>query len=715
MDNAKKKRNKKYISWIALGLVVVMLAAMPLMAKSEVEEDGPVATVHSGTVEKGSVSTTLHGGGTLTTEDAEDVTIPSGVKITEFLVKNGDVVTEGTPVATVDKVSVMTAIVEVKETLEYLQEQIESVRNETVSSYVSATAGGRVKEVYAEAGDSVQDVMLRDGALAVLSLDGMMAVQIQRGMDIATGDSVTVKLSDDTEVTGRVESNLNGVITVTIEDEGYEIGEKVMVTTEDGDKVGTGELYIHNAWKATAFTGTVSAVYAKEESTVYSGSTLFTLKDTEFTAELEYLSNQHRDYEELMQDLFKMYQEGALTAPCDGVVSGVDEDSPFLLAAGEGEWELVPLTASTEEKGWTVMLLSAETPSEAPAPDASEPGTGDGTGEGETEGEAATYTGFVATVVEVSTVDNKIKVNVDMNGVTVTKKEDGTWDFGTLDTSNPDNLLPWDEYISVANAADFGEGDTVVIVYDENGNYDVVLVMDASTSLDDVLGGLGDITGGLGGITGGMTGGTGGYGDLSGLMGSMSGLTGVTGTTQETESELFDLDGDVLLTVTPQDTVSLTITLDEQDIAKVSVGQTAEVKVEALKGQTFEAEVTEVSISGTNSGGSSKFTAKLVMDYSENMLDGMSATASLPLYTKMDVLTIPVEALVEDGTKTVVCTALDKETGDPTSPVEVTVGASDGITAEILSGLQLGDTYYYSYYDVLELDTSAEAQKYSFG
>ena len=37
------------------------------------------------------------------------------------------------------------------------------------------------------------------------------------------------------------------------------------------------------------------------------------------------------------------------------------------------------------------------------------------------------------------------------------------------------------------------------------------------------------------------------------------------------------------MTVTPQDTVSLTITLDEQDIALVSLGQTAEIKVEAIR------------------------------------------------------------------------------------------------------------------------------------
>lgn len=96
----------------------------------------------SGTVQTGSVSTGLHGGGTLKAGSTEDIRIPSGVKITEFLVNNGDTVTEGTPLATVDKVTVMSAILELADTLDYLEGQIESDDDETVSSCVTARAGG---------------------------------------------------------------------------------------------------------------------------------------------------------------------------------------------------------------------------------------------------------------------------------------------------------------------------------------------------------------------------------------------------------------------------------------------------------------------------------------------------------------------------------------------------------------------------------------------
>ena len=710
----KKKRRKKVISWVAIALVVALLAAMPLMAKAEIRSDGPVATVYSGAVEKGSISTVLRGGGNLTTKDAQDVKIPSGVKITEFLVKNGDVVAKGDPVARVDKVSVMTAIVEVKETMETLQEQIQDARDDKVSSSVKATAGGRIKQVFAQEGDSVQEVMLEHGALAVLSLDGLMAVEIRRSMDIATGDSVYVTISDGTEVTGRVESNLNGVIVITVEDEGYAVGEAVTVETEDGAKVGAGQLYIYNAWKATAFTGTVSRVSAKVEKEVNAGAALFTLKDTEFAAQLEYLANQHREYEDLMQQLFQMYESETICAPCGGQVSGVEKDSPFLLSGEEGEWEAIPLE-NAREKGWTVMLLSEVTP--APPAPGGEGGKQPGE---ETRPVEGTYMGFAGKVTHIGR--EEIIATMSQLGAEVTPTEEGGWDLSQVDL-DPKNMIHSGMTFAVGQDAGYEVGDIIVVIYDESGEYTVAMAKKANPEPEGndptqpTVPGGSQMPGGTGGGMGSM-GGLGGM-DIGGLMGSMmggmSGMSGMGGTAQEEEEALFDLEGDVLLTVTPQETVSLTITLDEQDIAKVFVGQSAQVKVEALRGQVFEAEVTKVSVSGSNSGGSSKFTAQLELPKAENMLDGMSATASLPLYTRMDVLTVPVKALDQQGARTVVYTALDSETGEPAAPVEVTTGLSDGENVEILTGLQLGDSFYYSYYDTLELDTNAEVSRFTFG
>lgn len=73
------------------------------------------------------------------------------------------------------------------------------------------------------------------------------------------------------------------------------------------------------------------------------------------------------------------------------------------------------------------------------------------------------------------------------------------------------------------------------------------------------------------------------------------------------------LPGDTLMTVTGQEKMTLSIIVDELDISGVFIGQTAQVQVEVLRDRVFPAEVTSVGRSGSNSGGSSKFTVTLIV------------------------------------------------------------------------------------------------------
>lgn len=863
MDKAKKKQIKKVTTWVLLAALVAGLTAMPLLAKAEAEADGPVATVHSGKVTTGSVSTTLRGGGTLKTEDVEDVKLPAGVKITEFLVKNGDAVTEGTPLAAVDKVSVMTAIMSVRETMNYLQEEIRSAKDEKVSSTVAATAGGRVKKVYAQKGDSVRDVILEHGALALLSLDGLMAVEIEKKMDLLTGETVAVTFPGGIEDIGRIESNLDGVIVVTVEDNNYAVGESVTVTTRDGEAVGEGELYVHNAWAATAFSGTIKTVSAKEETKVTSGTTLFTLTDTDFQGTLEYMSSLHREYEDLMQDLFKMYNSGTIDAPCDGLISAIDKDSAHLLSSEDAEArqaDQMAYSSAEEEQGWTLVFLSGSEPMPISSAEcdptaadcqASEhkpdcikacksAGTLDGckannhykncihycsggiicAAEGahkleciescipkdgfcdkepgahkagcikscthaltlggcdkegppkyphypdcvrtciqsdgrkdcpatrhltgcieacdhadvQTECDASRhhypdciclcidsdsgsktcpaskhvgtcffndmeYRAKVALVTQVSTQDQELIVRWDSSNKEYKVEKIGSgWKFASDQGFNIDLLVNAGK-LPVSNPGAYKPGDIVFVVTGSKGKVDVWTGIPVFMHITGIA--KPDMDAVLKGLEGLMM-----IPDLSALLKGFS--FGFYAPSPVEEDKLYDLEGSTLMTVSPEKEVSLVITVDEQDIARVSDGQKALVKVEALGEQTFIAQVTEVSGRGTNSGGSSKFAVKLEMDKTNNMLDGMSATASLPMLTREDVPTIPVMALAEQGARTVVYTALDEKSGELVKPVSVTVGLSDGKTAEILSGLEVGDTYYYSYYDVVEEDTGVE-------
>lgn len=723
MDKAKKKNIRRAISLICVVALVAVLAAMPLIAKPKPEETGPKASILSGKAELGSLQEAILGGGTLTEEDGDVISIPSAVKLKSFLVSNGDVVTEGMPIATVDRVTVMTAITQVQETLEYLSEQITESESTGEAEEVTALAGGIVKVVYAQEGDSVGDVMLEHGALAVLSLDGLMAVDFDTTATLSSGTQVQVTLSDGETVTGKVTKNLAGAMTVTLEDDGYALGEAVTVTDLEGNAVGNGELYIYSPWSATAYAGTVEEIEISEGDETEAGDTLMTLTDVGSSAAYLQLIRQRQDYEKLMLDLFKMYQTETVFAQCDGVVSGVDENSLQLLS-GDGE-------------GYTLTFLN-NAPSQGPAD------------------QYANYVAKIAMIAEngwvltinpqaVAITDYQDLSNVDLDPAKMTQKvihtqtqipvytlENGQW-VESPEVKEGDLLL-------IAAA---GQGRFIWCVRlqpQENQQPDTPATPDNPATPDtperpggsdkpsdpstpeqekpsggqtgnESQGGSGNFPqGGTGNFPQGGTGsfpqgGTGSY--PQGGTGSYP-QDGMTFPEQEPEYELYGMDMTTIASVVPQNTMKLEITVDEQDVAALSVGMSAQIRIDALGGEKHEAIISLIGNTGTNNGGSSKFTVELTLNRGENMLSGMTATATVVLSETQQVLTLPAAALVEEGTRTLVYTGYNEEEELLLNPVEVTVGLSDGQTVQILGGLTQGQTYYYAYYDTLEASVTPD-------
>lgn len=681
MDKARKKNIKKLVALVGTAVIVGVLAFMPLIAGQKAETDGPQASILSGTVQTGSISTKLVGGGTLAEEDAVAISVPSAVKLTRYLVSNGDTVSAGDALASVDRVTVMTAIAEVQETLDYLAEEIEAESKKDTDGSVAALAGGIVKILYATKGASVQDVMLEHGTLAVLSLDGLMAVDVTVESDLAAGTAVTVKLSEKTKVTGRVEKNLAGQMTVTVEDDDYAVGETVQIIAADGTQIGSGELYIYSPWNATAYAGTVSAVKVKAGERVAAGETLMKLKDTGYTATYQQLVSQRQKYEDMMLDLFQMYQTETAVAPCDGVVSGVDQDSLQLLAAGE--------------QAYAITLL-ANSPN------------GD---------DATLYTNYVGQVTAVGQNGWALRMNPQSAQITDYMELSGV----SLDTEAMDRLTVYDPAETVPvyelnngvwtqiRATAVASGDVLLFASDDAGDCVwIVRIQKAQeeaskpgdsqgsapdTSTDEK--GDTDQNGGGSSSTGNFWSGTGGYPE--------------GGMTEQTEAfELYGLELAEIAAVTPQGTVTMEIAIDELDITKLQLGMSAEIRIDALGGEKFSAAITEISNTGTNNGGNSKFAVELTWERSGDMLIGMNATATIVLETASDILTLPAEALVEEGTKTVVYTGYDQKKETLTDPVVVTAGVSDGETVQVVDGLSADETYYYAYYDTLEISVTPE-------
>ncbi|MCI7018283.1 MAG: HlyD family efflux transporter periplasmic adaptor subunit [Clostridiales bacterium] len=491
LNREKKQHRRKVVRTVIIVIAVIaaLLVLLVLNLRRSVEKKFAAAEkeVLTYEVKPGTIHTLVTGSGVLAQVDEEEITVPAGVEIDEVFPEAGDIVSKGDLLAKVDMASVMSALSDTQSQLKTLDCSINSAKDDTVSTSITAGVSGRVKKIYAEAGDDVSACMAQNGALALLSLDGYLAVDIE-AEGLGRGDSVSVALPDGSLYTGVVEEVRKGQTTVLVTDDGPLADEEVTVSDASGRTLGSGALYIHSPLAVTGYAGTVKTVSARENAKVSSGSGLFTLTDTKTSANYDALLRQREDLEETFLDLLTIYRDGAVLAKMDALVSSVEYDEDTFSSA----------------------------------------------------------------------VENQI------------------------------------------------------------------------------------------------------------------------------------------LTLYPQKQMSITISVDETDILSLKEGQEAEIEVSSVSEDTFTGTVTEISKVADTSTGVTRYSAEVTLDREEGMLAGMTANVNVRIQGTENALIIPVDALHQNSASYYVYTAYDSEAHRYDGRVEVTIGMQNDDYVEITSGLNEGDTVYYT-------------------
>ena len=499
--NKNKKRKKRKVIYTVL-IIIAVVAAILIGAVSYLRKRvtdrfaSNTAEVKTYSVDTGTIQTLISGSGTLTQVDLEAITVPAGVEITEVTVKRNQTVSKGDLLATVDMSSVMTALSDLQSELNNLDNEIADAKGNEVSSSITAGIAGRVKRIFAQSGTDVSVCMAENGALAVLSLDGYMAVRIDTDT-LQKNDTITVVRTNGTEIKGTVESVANGSAVILVTDNGPEYDEAVTVMDSEDQVLGSGNLYIHKPLSVTGYAGTVSAVSVKENQNVHASTTLFRLKNTSFSANYDTLLRERNELEEELLALLTIYRDGAVLAPMDGIISSVDY---------------------TESSSSTVLYTT------------------------------------------------------------------------TTDTSSETNLV----------------------------------------------------------------------------------------------------------TLYPNISMSITIGIDETDILSLSEGQEAKIEVSSVSDQTFKGIVTEINTEASTTSGVTQYSAVVTFDRAEGMMAGMTASVYVTIEGVENAKIIPVDALHQTSAIYYVYTSYDEATKQYGGMTEVTIGMQNDSYVEILSGLELGDTVYYT-------------------
>lgn len=703
--------------WITLLCVILAIALIVASLPSGISAVTKVnSKVLSAVPEENTISTVLSGGGTLSPQEGTAQSLPQALELETYYVKNGQTVSEGDPIAQVNLVAVKAAISELQEVIDTLDAAIASESSKTNDSVIRSGTAGRVKKIYAREGTAAADTVYESGALLLLSLDGLMAVDLEARAEV--GQRVTVTLSDGTALEGTVESVSDGTATVTLSDETAPLDDSVTVTTKDGETLGTGNLYIHSRLRVAGAYGTVSQISVKENRQVSAGSALLTLKDTGHTAEYARLLNRRTELEEQMESLVRLSKDGILRADCGGIVSGVDTEISYTDPA------VLTQTRSQASPGYTALggirTENTDTPQAQPSgedqsqnPDGNQnPGTGSGQtpGEGENpqpgtggsgtdETETATY--ILGQVTDASRLSEGVLTYAVQK--TIRAEELATQSFADmLDPTVPvqtQELTYTKQTVLLSTGGawiesgfeQISEGDAIligvgIIVYQKTGTS----VPGGMPSIDPSQ---------FPGISTGIAGSGSALSGMASMAGGMSGY----GTAAKTAAyDSYDTTKKDAAVITADEEMTVQIQVDELDIRTLETGMEATVTLDALPGSSFTGAITAINPYGENSGGNTKYTVTVTLPRDEKMLSGMNASVKITTGVSGTVPTVPAAAVVFDAGKSWLYTGYNEKTNTLTDPVEIQTGLSDGSLVELLSGLSEGSSFYYRYADSIE-------------
>ena len=321
-----KKLVKTVIALVVL--VAVGLFGLKAYIRSQAASGDDSASYSRATVQSGAMSETVYGTGTTSAKNQPNVLAQADGTLTDLRVAVGDTVQEGDILAVITNEDIDDTITDCEFALWELDETIlETSAGSSVLS-IKAPMAGRVMAIYAAAGDDALAVFRREGALAIISTDGRMRVEVDdvpKAANLALGDSVSV-IGASVDVTGTVtDLTLQGThATITINSDELPMGETVTVTTAAGQNVGTGTLEVNKPMEVSAYGGTIKSVSVKVGQKVERKDTLFKLEDSPLTLTLENLRLQREAAAKELEDVKAQRENLIVVAPCDGIIASLE-------------------------------------------------------------------------------------------------------------------------------------------------------------------------------------------------------------------------------------------------------------------------------------------------------------------------------------------------------------------------------------------------------
>lgn len=376
----KKRRGKagrsikKWIKRLILLVIVLVIALFGMKAyiKNQAANTETEDSYSQTQVLRGAMDETVYGTGTTSARNQPNVLAEADGTLTDLRVSVGDEVKAGDILAVLTNEEIDDTITDLEFSLWDLDSQITETRAGSKVTSIEAPVAGRVVAIYAKAGDDALAVFRREGALAIISTDERMKVELASdsgALGLALDEKVTV-IGEHIFAEGTVvELTRQGTqATITIMEENLPMNEDfdddgkadmilgctVEVRNSENKVIGEGTLEANKPMAVSAFGGTISYVDAILGEEVGRTERMFRLTDSPLTLTVEELRLQREAAAKELEDAKEQRENLIIVAPCDGTVASLnveegDEITSGTLIGSILQGEDMNLTISVDE------------------------------------------------------------------------------------------------------------------------------------------------------------------------------------------------------------------------------------------------------------------------------------------------------------------------------------------------------------------------------
>ena len=339
----KKRRRIIRLCILALLLVIAAVVLLKVLGGKSSDEGEVVTDI----VQYGSITSTVQGSGLTKAKSSETITITTVGTVVDVLVAEGETVTAGTPLFTIDSPAAETAVQKARSNVEGYEKQLSQAQKDIAGLNLSAGYAGKLMEtVTLNPGDSIT----KGQKVAVLSDDTRLRLEQYYSYayagDLQVGQTVNVSIPAlMTSVPGTVEAV-----------------HMVSRITPEGSKLFSADIIVENEGALTAdmvasATATVNGetVYPYEAGKLAPGQVLVRIDGEESESQLFTIQQNLDTAREELKTAEENLANCNAKAPIDGMVIGLtiqpgDEIAANTAVVTISDTSSVVITANVDER-----------------------------------------------------------------------------------------------------------------------------------------------------------------------------------------------------------------------------------------------------------------------------------------------------------------------------------------------------------------------------